>query len=89
MGRAKVSLEKKIEIKALVEAGFSQRGVAKQLGVSKNCVLGIAHKLKKNYRYQIYMVKGGKTYQQQLMIEIYYVYANKIEQNLVRNYQLN
>ncbi len=48
MGLAKVSLEKKTEIKALVEAGFNQRYIAKKLGVSKTCVFGVAQKLKQN-----------------------------------------
>ena len=46
MGRAKVSLDKKTEIKALLEAGFSQRYVANKLAVSKTCVLHVAKKLK-------------------------------------------
>ncbi|CAF2046826.1 unnamed protein product [Rotaria magnacalcarata] len=46
MGRAKVSLDKKTEITALLEAGFSQRYVANKLGVSKTCVLHVAKKLK-------------------------------------------
>ncbi|CAF1375186.1 unnamed protein product [Rotaria sordida] len=48
MGRVKVSLEKKTEIKALVEAGFTQRDIAEKLGVSKTCVFGVAKKLKRN-----------------------------------------
>ena len=46
MGRAKVSLDKKIETKALLEARFSQRCVTNKLGVSKKCVLHVAEKLK-------------------------------------------
>ena len=46
MGRAKVCLDKKAEIKALLEAEFSQRYVANKLGVSKTCVLHVAKKLK-------------------------------------------
>ncbi|CAF3380963.1 unnamed protein product [Rotaria sp. Silwood2] len=48
MGRAKVSLEKRTEIKALVEAGFNQRLIAKGVGVSKTCVFGVEQKLKQN-----------------------------------------
>ena len=46
MGRAKISLEKKIEIKALLKAGFSQRYVGKTLSISKTCVWNVAKKLK-------------------------------------------
>ena len=46
MGRAKVCLDKKTEIKALLEAEFSQRYVANKLGVSKTCVLYVTKKLK-------------------------------------------
>ncbi len=45
MGRAKVTLEKKIEVKALLNKGFSQRHIAKTLGVSKTCVYCVAKKL--------------------------------------------
>jgi transposase len=48
MGRAKVSSDKKTEIKALVQQGFTQRYIAEELGVSKTCVLGVAQKLKQN-----------------------------------------
>jgi transposase len=48
MGCAKVPLEKKIEIKTLLEVGFSQRRIAKTLGISKTCVSGVAQKVKQN-----------------------------------------
>ena len=46
MGRAKIPLEKKIEIKTLLQAGFSQRYIGKTLNVSKTCVWSVAKKLK-------------------------------------------
>ena len=48
MGRAQVSLEKKIEIKTLLEAGFTQRYIAHDRNVSKTCVANVAKKLKQN-----------------------------------------
>lgn len=48
MGRAKVSLGTKIEIKALLQSGFTQRYVAEDRHVSKTCVLNVAKKLKQN-----------------------------------------
>ncbi|CAF1003959.1 unnamed protein product [Rotaria magnacalcarata] len=47
-GRAKVPLNKKIEIKALLEFGITQRRIATDLGVSKKCVYNVSKKLKKN-----------------------------------------
>ena len=38
MGRVKVPFNKKIEIKALLEYGVTQRRVAAAVGVSKKCV---------------------------------------------------
>ena len=46
--RAKISLKKKIEIKTLLKAGFSQRYIGKTLSVSKACVWNVAKKLKQN-----------------------------------------
>ena len=46
--RANISLEKKIEIKALLKAGFSQHYIGKTLSVSKTCVLNATKKLKQN-----------------------------------------
>ncbi|CAF5160320.1 unnamed protein product, partial [Rotaria magnacalcarata] len=48
MGRAKVPLNKKIEIKALLEFVITQRRIATDLGVSKKCVYNVSKKLKKN-----------------------------------------
>ena len=48
MGPAKISLEKKIEIKALLQAGFSHRYTGKALSVSKTCFWSLAKKLKQN-----------------------------------------
>ena len=48
MSRAKVSLEKKIETKALFQAGFSQRCIGKKFSVSKTCVWSVAKKLNQN-----------------------------------------
>ncbi|CAF4153084.1 unnamed protein product [Rotaria sp. Silwood2] len=46
MVRVKVSLEKKIDIKILLQVGFSQRHVAQTCGVSKTCAFRVAQKLK-------------------------------------------
>lgn len=48
MGRGKVTLEQKVEIKALLEAGLSQRQAAGVVKVSKKCVSNVAQKLKRN-----------------------------------------
>ena len=48
MRRAKISLEKTIEIKALLKAGFSQHCIGKTLSVSKTCLLNVAKRLKQN-----------------------------------------
>ena len=48
MDRAKISLEKNIEIKALLKAGFSQRYIGKTLSVYETCVWNVAKKLKQN-----------------------------------------
>ena len=48
MDRAKISLEKKIEIKASLKAGFSQCYIGKTLSVSKTGVWSVAKKLKQN-----------------------------------------
>ena len=38
MDGAKISLEKKIESKALLQVGFSEHYIGKKLSVSKTCV---------------------------------------------------
>ncbi|CAF4645019.1 unnamed protein product [Rotaria sp. Silwood2] len=48
MGRGIVAHEKKIEIKSLLENGFGQQYIARQLNVSQKCVFGVAQKLKQN-----------------------------------------
>ena len=48
MGRAKVTINKKIEIKALLDYGVSQHRIATVLGVSKKCVYNVSKKLKNN-----------------------------------------
>ena len=48
MGHAKISLEKKIEIKALLKAELSRRYIGKTLSVPKTCVWNVAKKLKQN-----------------------------------------
>ena len=48
MGRAKVTIDKKIKIKRLLDYGISQRCVATTLGVSKKCAYNVSKKLKNN-----------------------------------------
>ena len=48
MGRAKISLEKKTEMKALLKTRFSQHYIDKTLDVSKTCVWNVAKKIKQN-----------------------------------------
>ena len=48
MGRAKISLEETIEIKALLQAGFSQHYIGTKLSVSKTWVWRVAKKLNQN-----------------------------------------
>jgi len=48
MGRATVTLDKKIEIKALLRTESSQRQIAQTLGVSKTAVFNVSQKLKEN-----------------------------------------
>ena len=48
MDQVKRTLDKKIEIKTLLNTGFSQRQVAKFVRVSKKCVLGVSNKLKQD-----------------------------------------
>ncbi|CAF5065703.1 unnamed protein product, partial [Rotaria sp. Silwood1] len=48
MGRVIVAHEKKIEIKSLLENGFGQQYIARQLNVSQKCVFDVAQKLKQN-----------------------------------------
>ena len=48
MGGAKIFLEKKIEIKALLQVRFTQHYIGKTLSVSKTCVRNVAKKLKQN-----------------------------------------
>ena len=86
MGPEKISLEKKIEIKASLQAGFSQRYIGKTHSVSKTCVWNLAKKLKQNLPLSS---SRGQEYQQQLMIETYYVYTNRIKRKLAKNCRLN
>ena len=44
MGRIKVPFHKRIEIKALLEYGVTQRRVAAAVGVSKKCVFNVSKK---------------------------------------------
>ena len=60
MGHAKISLEMKIESKALSKANFSQRYISKSFSVSKICVWNVAKTLKQLYLYRIHMVKAAK-----------------------------
>ena len=46
--RAKVTINKKIEIKALLDYGISQHRVATALSASKECVYNVSKKLKNN-----------------------------------------
>ncbi|CAF3471855.1 unnamed protein product [Rotaria socialis] len=46
MGRVKVTHDKKVAIKTLLETGLSQRAVAQLLNVSQKCVFGVSNKLK-------------------------------------------
>ena len=48
MGRVKITLQKKIEIKTLLETGLSQRQAARVSKVSQKCVIGVSKKLKQN-----------------------------------------
>jgi hypothetical protein len=48
MGRVQITLQKKIEIKTLLQIGFSQRTVARESNVSQKCVFGVSKKLKQN-----------------------------------------
>ena len=48
MDRVKVTLEKKIEIKTLLNTDLSQRQVAKFVRVSQKCVLTVSNKLKQD-----------------------------------------
>ena len=48
MDRTKVTVNKKIEIKALLDYGFSQCHVTIALGISKKCVYNVSKKLKNN-----------------------------------------
>ena len=48
MGRVKISLEKKIKIKALLKTRFSQCYIGKTQSVSKTCIWNLAKKLKQN-----------------------------------------
>ncbi|CAF4587532.1 unnamed protein product, partial [Rotaria socialis] len=48
MGRSKVTADKKIEIKTLLEIGFCQRQVARDLHVSQTCIAHVSKKLKHN-----------------------------------------
>ena len=89
MGSEKVSLEKKIEIKTLLQAGFSPRYIGKTFSVSKTCVWSVAKKLKQNLPLSNSPRQGRKRHQQQLMIKSYYVYANMIKRKLTRNCCLN
>ncbi|CAF1335540.1 unnamed protein product [Didymodactylos carnosus] len=47
MGRKKVGLEKKIEVKTLLSTGLGQREVVRVLKVSRKCVQGVANKVKR------------------------------------------
>ena len=49
MGRAKVTINKTIEIKALLDYSISQRRVTTALGVSKKGVYNVSKKLKNNH----------------------------------------
>ena len=46
MGRAKVTINKKIEIKALLDDGISQRRVAIALGISKKYIYNVSKKFR-------------------------------------------
>ena len=48
MGRAKVTINKKIEMKALLDYDVSQRRITTVLSVSKKCVYNVSEKLKNN-----------------------------------------
>ena len=48
VGRAKLTINKKIEIKALLDYGISQHRVATALSISKKCVYNVSKKLKNN-----------------------------------------
>ena len=48
MCRVKVVLEKKIEIKTLLNTNLSQRKIARLSGVSQKCVFGVSDKLKQD-----------------------------------------
>ncbi|CAF4791147.1 unnamed protein product [Rotaria magnacalcarata] len=46
MDRVKVTHEKNVAIKTLLETGLSQRAVAQLSNVSQKCVIGVSNKLK-------------------------------------------
>ena len=48
MGRSKITHQKKLEIKALLEVGLSQRQAAQVSNVSQKCVYGVSKKLKQD-----------------------------------------
>ena len=88
MGRGKVTKEQNIEIKALLQAGFSQRRAANAVGVSKKCISGVSQTLKANLPLSNAPEQGLRRSPLQLMIEYYSGYVRRIAPNLVNNYQL-
>ena len=48
MGRGKVTIQTKVQIKSLFENGFGQREIVRRLNISQKCVFGVVHKVKKN-----------------------------------------
>ena len=89
MGRAKVTINKKIEIKALLDYGISQRRVTTALGVSKKCVYHMSKKLKNNLNLSHTPGQGHKRVSTAVEDRNLFDYVTKIESNLVKYYHLN
>ena len=89
MGRAKVTINKKIEIKALLDYGISQRRVTTTLGVSKKCVYNVSKKLKNNLPPSHTPGQGSKRVSTAVEDRNLLSSVRKIELNLVKYYYLS
>ena len=88
MDRARVTVNKKVEIKALLDCGMSQRRITTVIDVSKKCVYNASKKLKNNLPLSNTLGQGRKRASTALRIKIYYDYVRKIEPNLMKHYHL-
>ena len=86
LGRVKVTLMKKIEIKTLLNMGLSERQVARFSGVSKKCVCGDSNKLR-YYPLQQLMIDKGQL--RQYKIVIYCRLWKMIEHSPIKYWQLS